>query len=173
MGAVRFLANGRGVQRPAGGLHLQRLPMGAAVDWQATIVAECRRLGALSPALFAYLERTGLLERCTFLASDGTDDPLRFRYLGAPTRAFFGRGWARGMLGQPDQDDPHQALAQRFAAEYLEAVEGGTPVLNRVVISGLSAVPLIYTHTLIGWQDRAGRRAVLSCMDVPAIAGHA
>ncbi|MGY0711250.1 hypothetical protein [Azospirillum argentinense] len=172
MGAVHFLTNGRGAQRPAGGLHLQRLPMGAAVDWQAAIVAECRRLGALSPDLFSYLEHAGLLDRCTFLASDGVDDPLRFRYLGAPTRAFFGRGWARGMIGQPDRDDPHRALAQRFTAEYLEAVEGGVPVLNRVVISGLSAAPLVYQHALIGWRDRAGRRAVLSCMDVPA-AGHA
>ncbi|MGY0713121.1 hypothetical protein [Azospirillum argentinense] len=169
MGAVHFLSNGRGVQRSGEGLDLQRLPLGAAADWQAAIVGECRRHGALSPGLFTYLERTGLLDRCTFLASDGADDPLRFRYLGAPTRNFFGRGWARQMAGRPDQDDPHRAIAQRFAAEYLEAVEGGVPVLNSVVISGLSAAPLVYTHALYGWRDSSGRRAILSCMDVPPV----
>ncbi|AIB13993.1 hypothetical protein ABAZ39_18860 (plasmid) [Azospirillum argentinense] len=173
MGAVHFLTNGRGAQHPAGGLHLQRLPMGAAVDWQAAVMMECRRQGALSPGLFAYLERAGLLERCTFLASDGAADPLRFRYLGAPTRNFFGRGWARQMAGRPDQDDPHHVLAEGFAAEYLEAMEGGVPVLNRVVISGLSAAPLVYQHALIGWKERTGRRAVLCCMHVPAVAGQA
>lgn len=173
MGAVHFLKVGQGARRPVEGLDLQRLPLGAAVEWQAAIVGECRRQRSLTPELFAYLERTGLLDRCTFLASDGADDPLRFRYLGAPTRAFFGRGWARGMLGRPDQDDPHQALALRFAAEYLEAVEGGAPVLNRVVITGMSAVPLVYQHALIGWKDCAGRRAVLSAMHVLPAAGRA
>ena len=147
--------------------------MGAAVDWQAAIVAECRRLGALSPALFAFLERMALLDRCTFLASDGADDPLRFRYLGAPTRAFFGRGWARTMLGKSEGEDVHAGLVQGFHAAYAEAVEGGEALFNRVVISGLSVAPLVYRHALIGWQDRAGRRAVLSCMAVPAVAGHA
>ena len=170
MGAVHFLSNGRGAQRPAG---LHRLPLGAAADWQAAIVGECRRHGALSPALFAFLERTGLLDRCTFLASDGADDPLRFRYLGAPTRSFFGRGWARQMAGRPDQDDPHHTLAEGFAAQYREAVDGGIPVLNRVVISGLSAVPLRYAHMLIGWRDASGRRAVLSAIDLLPAEGRA
>ncbi|CAO3416517.1 hypothetical protein [Azospirillum argentinense] len=173
MGAVHFLNTGRGAERPGEGLDLHRLPLGAAADWQAAIVGECRRHGALSPGLFTYLERAGLLDRCTFLASDGADDPLRFRYLGAPTRNFFGRGWARQMAGRPDRDDPHRAIAEELGAEYREAMEGGGPILNRVVITGLSVAPLRYAHMLVGWRDASGRRAVLSAIDLLPVEGWA
>lgn len=77
------------------------------------------------------------------------------------------------MAGPPDQDDPHRAIAEELGAEYREAMDGGEPIFNLVVISGLSAVPLRYAHMLIGWRDASGRRAVLSAIDLLPAEGRA
>ncbi len=167
MSVVRFPSRHRGAERPASSeaLVIDRRPVNDAADWQQDIRAECRRLRALSPSVFAYLKTTGLLFRCTFLASEGRGQPLLFRYIGAPTLAFLGRSWARQQLGKPDMEDPHHTLAEGVGAQYHEAIDGAEAVFNQVIITGLSAAPKVYTHLLVGWQDGTGRRALLSCLD--------
>lgn len=101
--------------------------------------------------------------RCTFLASNGPDAPLTFRYIGAPTIKVLGAKWASDHLGQPEEADPHQVLADGVGAQYREAIEGGEAVFNHALLT-MSGVVYPFTHTLIGWADGAGRRAVLSCV---------
>ncbi|CAO3445677.1 hypothetical protein [Azospirillum argentinense] len=143
---------------------IHRLPVEAASDWQQEVKNECRRQRSLTPAVFDFLKAAGLLDRCTFLASEHQFAPLRFRYIGGPTVRFLGRAWALQQIGKPDLDDPHQTLAEGVGHQYREAIEGGDPVFNRVTITGLSLSPKVYTHMLIGWQQSDGRRALLTCL---------
>ncbi|MBK3798655.1 hypothetical protein GAY33_05315 [Azospirillum brasilense] len=143
---------------------IHRQPEWAALDWQLAIRDLWRDHPTLCPSFKDKLKATGLLPRCCFLASLD-NGPLIFRYIGEPTIAFLGREWARYQLGKPDLDDPHQTLAEGVGAQYREAIEGGAPVFNRVMITGLSAEPKIYTHLLLGWRLPDGNRALLSCLD--------
>lgn len=68
------------------------------------------------------------------------------------------------MLDQPENADPHSELARHIGLQYVEAVEGGQALFNRIRVTGLGQ-PFIYTQALYGWLDN-GRRAVLSCVDV-------
>lgn len=163
------LANGRGAQRPttAPAIDVSRLSLVEAADWQQQIMAECRRQRVLTPSLPTWLKRSGLMDRCTFLASDGPGLPLVFRYLGAPTLSVLGRAWGRSVLNQPDETDPHIDYAHRIGAEYAETIDAGEAVFNRITVSGMGR-PFIYTHALYGWEDR-GRRAILSAVDVQTL----
>ncbi|TWA76875.1 hypothetical protein FBZ83_11716 [Azospirillum brasilense] len=165
MSVISFPNQDRGARRPASSkdVTIERRPIHAAADWQSWIVNECRTQKTLSPSIFSFLKGTGLLVRCTFLASDGPNSPLLFRYIGAPTVEFLGRAWARQQIGKPDLDDPHHAITEGIGPQYREAIEGGEPLFNQVTITGLSADQKVYTHALYGWQD-SGRRAVLSCL---------
>ena len=166
MSVLQFPTMVRGAQRPASSqdVTIERLPIHAAADWQSWIINQCRYQKTLSPSVFSFLKGAGLLERCTFLASDGPDSPLLFRYVGAPTVEFLGRAWARQQIGKPDLDDPHHAITEGIGPQYREAIECGEPLFNRVTITGLSASRKVYTHALYGWQDTSGSRAVLSCL---------
>ncbi|MBB3264069.1 hypothetical protein FHW79_001684 [Azospirillum sp. OGB3] len=158
----------QGTRRPAEVvIDTRRLTMRNAADWQQQIVAECRRQRTLTPAVFRFLKDSGLLSRCTFLASEGPADPLRFCYIGAPTVAVLGRAWARSVLDQPVDRDPHTEFARRVGAEYVEAMAGGEALVNRFSVAGLGR-PFDYVQALFGWSD-GGRRAVLACIDVQTV----
>ncbi|HYD65547.1 hypothetical protein [Azospirillum sp.] len=145
-------------------VEIHRQPLRFALDWQQEIVALHRRHPTLTPAFKEELEAMGLLSRCVFLSShDG--GPLRFRYIGEPTRAYFGDAWARQQLGKPHVEDPYAEYAQAIDKQYVEAIEGGVPIYNRLILIEHGA-PVIYTHMLLGWSvDRGGRRALLACVD--------
>ncbi|WP_448206500.1 hypothetical protein [Azospirillum sp. sgz302134] len=165
MSVITFPMQDRGAMPPASlDIEAQRLTMTSAADWQQDIIAECRRQRSLNPAVFAYLKDGGLLDRCTFLASEGPSDPLRFRYIGTPTLSVMGRAWGRSVIGQPEEVDPHTEFAHRIGLEYAEAMTAGEGLFNHFVVTGLGR-PFAFTHALYGWSDR-GRRAVLSCIDV-------
>ena len=149
---------------PEAVVEIHRQPLSFAADWQTNIVDRCRELRTLNPEVFQHLSETGLRRRCVYLSSDG-DGPLLFRYIGEPTVRYLGVEWAKSQLGKPDLDDPHQSLAEGIGAQYREAIEGGVPVFNRIMITGLSADPKIYTHVLIGWRLPEGRRALLSLLN--------
>ncbi len=145
----------------------RRLTKRSAADWQCQVIEECRRQRALTPAVFSFLKATGLLSRCTFLASEGPADPLRFHYIGAPTIGVLGRAWARSVLDQPVDQDPHTEFACRVGAEYAEAIASGEALFNSFSVTGLGR-PFDYVQALFGWSD-GGRRAVLACIDVKAL----
>ncbi len=158
----------RGAQRPSFPLiEITRLTLEDAADWQAQIVAECRRQRVLSPSLTGWLKARGLLARCTFLSSDEPGGALCFRFLGEPTLSVLGRAWGRSVLNRPDEQDPHVEFAQNVGAQYAESIGAGEAVFNRVVVSGVGR-PFVYTHALYGWEDR-GRRAVLSAVDIQTL----
>lgn len=143
---------------------VRRLAVGDAADWQRNILAECRRQRAFTPDIPGYLAKAGLMNRCTFLASDGPTSPLLFKHLAATTVAVLGRAWGQAMLDQPEEADPHGELAHHVGLQYAEAIEGGQALFNRISVAGLGR-PLVYTQALYGWSE-GGRRAVLSCIDV-------
>lgn len=158
----------QGVPRSAEiAIDTRRLTMRNAADWQQQIVAECRRQRTLTSAVFRFLKDSGLLSRCTFLASEGPADPLRFFYIGAPTIAVLGRAWARSVLDQPVEQDPHTEFARRVGAEYIEAMAGGEALVNRFSVAGLGR-PFDYVQALFGWSE-GGRLAVLACIDVQTV----
>ena len=166
MSAVACIIPQRGAQRPAIHLEIQRQRGATAADWQAAVIAECRRHETLNPALVANLKRAGLLERCTFLASDTPGGPLRFRYIGCPTITMLGRAWARHHLGRPHVENPHAEFVDVMSPLYAEAIEGDEPVHNLVTMCGLWPEGRPYTHVLCGWQAQDGRRAVLSAIEL-------
>lgn len=167
MNVLRFPPD-RGSPRPISPeITVSRLALDAAADWQRTILAECRRQRTLTPSVFAYLKRTGLLERCTFLASMDPGSALAFRYLGTPTLGVLGRAWGRSALNRPLDANSHSELSDSAGAQYAEAIEGGEAVFNRISVTGLGQ-PFVYTHAVYGWIDR-GRRAALSCIDVQTL----
>ncbi|HYD68493.1 hypothetical protein [Azospirillum sp.] len=152
------------LRAPAIHLEIERRRGAVVADWQAAVIAECRRHETLNPALVANLKRAGLLERCTFLASDTPAGPLRFRYIGCPTIAMLGRGWARRHMGRPHMENPHVEFPDALAPLYAEAIDGGEPLHNRVTMHGPWAEGRPYTHVLCGWKAADGRRAILSAI---------
>ncbi|MBP2294704.1 hypothetical protein [Azospirillum rugosum] len=167
MSILQFTRQGAAPRPAALDIEAQRLPMHTAADWQRAIIEECRRQRTLTPSVFAYLKTAGLLDRCTFLASEGPADPLRFCYIGAPTLRVLGRAWGRSVLNQPVDLDPHEEFAHRVGAEYAEAMGAGEAVFNRFSVTGLGR-PFVYTGAVVGWSE-GGRRAVLSAIDVLTI----
>lgn len=91
--------------------------------------------------------------------------PLCFRYIGEPTRKAFGDQWADSLIGRPDLEDVHTEYARAIGAQYLEAIEGGEPVHNRLRLTGLPRSPLSYGHVLLGRSLAGGRRALLALID--------
>lgn len=116
------------------------------------------------PGFVADLQKASIYTRSVFLSASTPDEPLAFRYIGEPTVGFFGRDWAREQLGRPHLSDPYSTFAAAIDAEYREAIEGGEPVYNRLVVDGL-ANPFIYSHLLLGYALPSGRRAVLVLVD--------
>ena len=167
MSILQFTRQGAAPRPTALDIEAQRLPMGAAADWQRAIIEECRWQRTLSPSVFRFLEGAGLLSRCTFMASEGPAAPLRFCYIGAPTVGALGRAWARSVLNQPVDQDPHEEFAHRVGAEYAEAMGAGEALFNRFSVTGLGR-PFVYTGAVFGWSE-GGRRAVLSAIDVQTV----
>jgi hypothetical protein len=158
----------RGAPRPVSPvIAVQRLTLDHAADWQLDILSECRRQKTLTPSMLTYLKRTGLLSRCTFLASLEPSSPLLFQYLGEGTLSVLGRAWGRSVLNQPEAADPHSEYAHRIGLQYVEAIGGGEALFNRISVTGLGR-PFVYTQALYGWADN-GRRAILSCIDVQTL----
>lgn len=154
----------RGAARPAT-IHaeLERQPVRVANDWMQAVAAECGRHATLCPPVFDFLKRTGLLSRCVLIASDEAG-PLTWRYVGQPTIKVMGRGWGRSNLGQPVTEDERADFGDAMGDCYAEAIDTSEAVVNRVRLHGLGR-PLVYLHSLIGWQAN-GRRAVLSCVQL-------
>lgn len=168
MSVLQFPTMDRGAQRPASQeFDVQRLTFADAADWQRAIIEECRRQRTLTPAVFSFLKAEGLIDRCTFLASEAPGAAIRFRYIGAPTLRVLGRAWGRSVIGQPEEVDPHSEFSRRVGLEYAEAIGAGEALFNRFSVTGLGR-PFVYTQALYGWADR-GRRAVLSCIDVQTL----
>ncbi|QCO00033.1 hypothetical protein D3093_32720 (plasmid) [Azospirillum argentinense] len=168
MSVISFPNQDRGAQRPASPeFDVQRLTFADAADWQRAIIGECRRQRTLTPAVFSFLKAEGLIDRCTFLASEAPGDAIRFRYIGMPTLRVLGRAWGRSVIGQPEEVDPHSEFAHRVGLEYAEAIGAGEALFNRFSVTELGR-PFVYTQALYGWEDR-GWRAVLSCIDVQTL----
>jgi hypothetical protein len=165
---LTFPTTDRGAQRPASlpEIGVTRQSIRRCADWQATIAEECRRQRTLNPRVFEFLKTSGLLERCTFLATDEPGGRLRFKYIGAPTLAKLGRAWGRSMLNHPLDESPHAEFSASVDAQYGDAIASGDLVLNRIDVHGIGQ-PFAYTHLLVGWEDK-GRRAVLSAIDLGA-----
>lgn len=158
---VQFPAPEARHARPAPEITITRQPVNRAADWQEAIAQECRRHRRLTPAVFAFLRTTGLLSRCTFLASE-PGGPLTFRFIGVPTLTVLGTAWARGVLHQPDEADPHADFAAAIGEQYADAIESGDIVFNTIAVQGIGQ-GFRYTHMLAGWTEH-GRRAVLSAV---------
>ncbi len=172
LGRAGALSMGRGCndRRPPGqgtpplvDIHPQ--PLRFASEAQQAVAAACARQASLTGALRAVLKETGLLAHCTLLAA-APGGPLTFRYIGVPTRRILGEEWARGQLGRPDEEDPHQDFSASVGVQYRRAIEGGEPVLNRVFCTGVTPAPFAYTHLLFGFSLPTGERAVLSCVQL-------
>ncbi|TWA58634.1 hypothetical protein FBZ84_11725 [Azospirillum baldaniorum] len=167
-GLVNILRGGRcgpPPQQPAETqVDIHRQPLRTALDWHQDMVALWRRHPTFGPGLHDDLKSTGLLPRCVILtARDG--GPLCFRYIGEPTRRVFGDRWADQNIGKPHLEDVHGAYAQAIDAQYREAVEGGEPVYNHLVITGLPRPPVNYRHLLFGWSLGHRRQALLALID--------
>ena len=165
---LTFPTTGRNTQRPASlpEIGVSHQTLRHCADWQSSIAQECRRQRTLSPRVFDFLKASGLLERCTFLATDEPGGRLRLKYIGAPTLTKLGRAWGRSMLNHPLDDSPHAEFSASVEAQYSAAIGSGELMLNRVDVHGIGC-PFAYTHLLVGWEDR-GRRAILSAIDIGA-----
>lgn len=142
---------------------IYRQSLNVLVDWQEEAVRLWRAHRELSPAFIDDMTAAGLMRRCVVLSSDETG-ALVFRRIGEPTLRYFGRSWAEDRLGRPHVDDPYSAFAQRIDAEYREAIDGGDPVHNRLVVHGTNT-PFIYSHLLLGYALSSGRKAVFALVD--------
>lgn len=167
-GLVTILRGRRGDPSPAGPaetrVDIHRQPLRTALDWHQDIIAVWKRNPSFGPGLHDDLKSMGLLSRCVILTSrDG--GPLCFRYIGEPTRRVFGDRWADQNIGKPHLDDVHSAYARAIDAQYREAVEGGEPVYNHLVITGLPRPPVNYRHLLFGWSLGHRRQALLALID--------
>lgn len=134
------------------GVDIVRQPLRTAMDWQLEAIGIWREHRWFGPAFKVSMEKVGLGRRCLLLTSwDG--GPLRFRYIGEPTRRFFGDAWADAQIGKPQMTSGFDALTKALNEQYMEAILNGEPVHNRLVVHGLPGEPFIYTHTLLGWQQ--------------------
>lgn len=145
---------------------LERESSKVASDWMSAVVARCTSQNVIDPALVSWLKRGDLLQRCVFLASDGPNDPLKFRFIGTPSIRVMGRSWARRNLGRAVADNDGSDFGDAMAASYDEAIDGGGALYNRITLTGSLRDPVVYTHSLVGWRMPDGRRAVLSCVQL-------
>lgn len=163
-----LLRLGRGAPPPAPSLPLSvtihRQPLSVAADAQTMALGLWRSHRDLTPGTAAALRSADLLRHCGILSSETADGPLLCRRFADATVHVFGRAWAARQLGRPSDNDPHSEYALRIGAEYGEALDGGEPVYNRLVIHGLAA-PVVYSHLLIGWRAPDGRRTLLTVID--------
>lgn len=139
---------------------ITRQPLRTALDWQTEMVRIWREHPECGPAFKEAMEAVGLHRRSLVLFSRDVG-PLRFAYIGEPQRRFFGNPQADSMIGRPQAAAGFDGWAQALEAEYLEAMQGGEPVHNHVVMHGPSKAPVTYTHTLVGWEI-GGRRIVVA-----------
>ncbi|NUB05845.1 hypothetical protein FW320_06600 [Azospirillum sp. Vi22] len=147
---------------------IHRQPVSVATDAQSTVCEMWRGSKAELPPSFAGdLAAAGLLRHCSFLSAE-RDGPLVFRRIADATVRALGTEWARQQLGKPNEDDPHSEYALQISDQYAEAIEGGEPVHNLVVLHGLPS-PIVYSHMLIGWTSPEGQKALLSCVSCPSI----
>jgi len=144
---------------------IHRQPLRVALDWQLDAVRLWREHPTFCPSFATRMAEAGLSRRQVVLFTKAAGDPLRFAYIGEPTRRFFGDAWADAQLGRPHMDDGYSAFSLAIDAEYREAIAGGEPVHNRLVVHGLPGQPFIYTHTLLGWSLPSGRSVVVVLVD--------
>ena len=145
-------------------VEIHRQPLRTALDWHQEVIALWRRHPQFGPALHDELKGRGLLSKCVILtACDG--GPLCFRYIGEPTRRVFGERWAAQNIGKPHLEDVHTDFALAIDAQYREAIDGGEPVYNRLLITGLPRPPVNYCHLLFGWSLGERRQALLALID--------
>lgn len=145
-------------------IEVEHQPLRRCADWQADIARECRRQRTLNPGIFHYLRFSGLIECCTFLASETAGGPLVFQHISVPTLTKLGRAWGRSMLGQPIDGSSHTEFTHSVESQYGAAISSGELLLNRIEVHGIGA-PFAYTHLLVGWED-GRRRAVLSAINL-------
>lgn len=150
-------------------VHVDRQTVGSALDWQQAIIGECRRHDGPSPEIVQFLKKSGLLNRCCYLASDVDGGPLKFRFIGRPALDTLGEAWGRMVLNRPEVEDPHCDFSMAIARQYAEAIETGEPLVNEIAVTGIGR-PFSFVHALIGWQ--CGRqRAILSAVKMHDVAG--
>ncbi|MBP2230797.1 hypothetical protein J2847_004106 [Azospirillum agricola] len=147
---------------------IHRQPLAVAADAQVAVLDHWRahRLEP-SPTMGSDLREAGLLHHCGFLSAD-PGGPLIFRRIADATVKALGREWARQQLGKPNDDDPYSEYAIQLATHYDEAIQGGEPVYNHLVIHGL-AHPVVYSHLLVGWTSPTGQQALLTVIDWPGV----
>ena len=157
---------GRAPQPPdASGMQVEihRQPLRVALDWQLQAVQIRREHPRFGMDFRQAMDEAGLGRRPLVLVSlDG--GPRRFNFIGETQRRFFGDAWADSQLGKPQMSSGYDALTRALDAEYQEAILGGEPVHNRVVMHGLAGAPVIYSHTLFGW-DQGDIRIVVAMVD--------
>lgn len=145
---------------------IHRQPVGVAADHQTALLERWRAIKAAPPVTLARdLADAGLLRHCGYFDA-APDGPLTCRRFADATVRALGAGWARSMLGKPDHADPHSEYSVSLADHYREAIEGGEPVYNHLVIHGLAS-PIVYSHLLVGWVSPGGQRALLTVIDWP------
>ncbi|MCG5239191.1 hypothetical protein ACIU1J_01095 [Azospirillum doebereinerae] len=165
MGVIPFPLTNRGVRHPTFPvIEVSRLSLDEAADWQANVMAECRRRRVPTSSLADWLETRGLLLRCTVLSSDGPGEPLRIP--GQALIPALNGEREPGAIHHPGATDPH-LLAQTIGVQCAENVSAGEAVLNRILVSGIGC-PFVHTHAFYGWEDK-GRRRVLSAVDIQTL----
>lgn len=147
---------------------IHRQPLSFAAEPQAAMLDLWRKnRRSPPPDLHWRLTESGILRHCGVLQA-APDGPLVFRRIAEETVRVFGTAWAMEQLGRPNEADPNSEYALQLAAEYDEAIDGGQPVYNHLVIHGLSQ-PIIYSHMLVGWTSSAGQKALIACIDWPGL----
>jgi hypothetical protein len=148
---------------------VERQPLRLALDWQREIVRECGRHRVFNGQVVQFLEESNLLRRCSMLSTDVGGGPLKFRFVGRPALDTLGEAWGRMVLNKPEVDDPHCDFATAIGEQYVEAIESGEPLVNKISVTGVGQ-PFSFTHALIGWQTTS-RRAILSAVKMHDVAG--
>lgn len=140
---------------------ITRQSLRVALDWQMEAVRVWREHPLFGAGFKETMAKIGL-ERRSLVLFRTDAGPLRFAYIGETQRRFFGDAWADANIGKPQADSGYDAMAKALNAQYMEAILGGEPVHNHVVMRGLPGAPITYTHTLIGWN--LGDRQVVVAM---------
>lgn len=144
-------------------VEIHRQPLRVALDWQLEAVRIKADHPQFGQGFRQAMDKAGLGRRPLILFSlDG--GPLRFAFIGDTQRRFFGDAWANALIGKPQGSSGYDALTQALDRQYAEAIDGGEPVHNRVIMHGPAGAPVIYAHTLFGW-DQGSLRVVVALVD--------